>query len=92
MDSTIRVQQEQFARRFNLTLEEYLQVVRNCTYSEVVVVLELMKALKPRSSYRQLRQLQVRRWLDNHLSGKPLTEQQFKDLKPGHPITWHLPR
>jgi len=92
MEASIRERQEEFARHFNLSLEEYLQIVRTCTYQEVVVVLELMKAKKPKSSYRQYCQLQLRRWLANKLPGKPLTKPQFLALVPQHPITWELPR
>lgn len=86
------VRQAEFALKFNLTLEQYLQVVQSCTMSEVIVVLELMKAKNPKSSYRKRLQSQVRRWLDNRLYSKPLMPSQFKELTPNYSITWELPK
>lgn len=91
-EQALHGRQAEFAAKFRLTLEEYLKIVRTCNATEVVAILELMKTEKHRSSFRQRMHLQVRRWLDNNMSGHPLTDNQFKALVPKWPVSWSLPR
>lgn len=88
----LQIRQTEFAARFNLTLEEYLLIVRSCTTAEAVTVLELMKSKDPKSAYRKRLQETIRRWLHRGLVGKPLLPAQFKELYPKYRIDWELPR
>lgn len=91
-EQVLHGRQIEFAAHFRLTLEEYLKIVRTCNSTQVMILLELMKTQKHRSSFRQRMHLQVRRWLDNNMSGHPLSEAQFKALTPTWPVSWSLPR
>jgi hypothetical protein len=88
---SLRVRQAEFAKRFNLSLEQYLKIMRACTADEAVTVFELLKAKRHSSHYRARMELQVRRWIDNGVSSKPLTVEQFKLLKPQWPVHWRFP-
>jgi hypothetical protein len=90
-DQGLRVRQAQFAARFNLSLTEYLQIVRTLPMADVVTVLELMKTAKHRTSARQYAHDQVRRWLDMHIPCMPLSRLELKRLAPTWPIRWVLP-
>lgn len=90
--SVLEIRQQEFASRFNLTLDEYLTIVRSCTMDQVIVVLELMRAKHHKTSFRKHAAQQIRRWLANRMIGTPLTQSQFQALKPTWPITWELPR
>lgn len=83
--------QHKFAARFNLSLDEYLRIMRVSTTEEAVVILELLKVRKHRSSYRSKAHEQVRRWLDLNLSGKPLHPTQYVLIAPTWPILWAFP-
>jgi hypothetical protein len=92
VDHGLRVRQAEFAKAYKLSLDEYLKIVRTCTATEVITLLELMKTSRHRSSFRASMHLKVRRWLDNDLSGHPLTADQFKALAPTWPVQLNLPR
>jgi hypothetical protein len=93
MDVDLRQSQTEFARQFNLTLEQYLKIVRSCTTPEVIILLELMKAKNPKHAFRRYCQQKVRRWLDvPNIIGRPLADHELKSLIPKYPITWSLPK
>ena len=93
MDSDLRASRTEFARGFNLTLEEYLLIVRACTAPEVTVILELMRERNPASAFRRLSQIRVRSWLSReHSIGKPLSDSDLRALIPDHPLNWSLPK
>lgn len=89
--SALRKRQEVFASQFNLTLDEYIRIMRVSTTEEAVVIIELMKVKKHRASYRSRAHSQVRQWLDLGLQGKPLTQTQYNYLLPTWRITWQFP-
>jgi hypothetical protein len=89
--SVLRLRQAEFAERFHLTIDEFLYITRSCSTEEIVSVLELMKTVNHRSSFRRSCALRVRRWLDNRNGGKPLSVDQFKAVVPTWPIAWRLP-
>lgn len=92
MRLSLEERQKDFAARFNLTLQEYHHLVHSCNMDEVVIVLELMKAKNPKSSYRKFMQERVRRWLTEERPGKPLTPSEMKMLTPSYAIRWSLPK
>ena len=59
----LRARQQEFAARFDLTLDQYLKIVKTCNTVEAITVLELLKAHKHRSLYRERRAIKVRLWL-----------------------------
>lgn len=83
--------QAEFAARFNLSLDDYLRIVRSCNMQEIIIILELFKARSHRSSARKFAHEQVKRWLLLNLPGKPLRESQFKALTPKWPVNYELP-
>jgi hypothetical protein len=84
--------QAEFAARFNLSVDEYLRIVRACNTTEVIVILELFKVKNHRSPNRKFAHEQVKRWLVLNLPGKPLRDSQFKSLIPKWPVTYELPK
>lgn len=83
--------QQVFAQLFNLTLDEYIRIMRVSTTEEAVVIMELMKVKKHRASYRSKCHNQVREWLARRGTGKPLSPTQYVYLKPTWKITWRFP-
>jgi len=82
--------QAEFAAAFNLTYEQYMQVVKSCTSTEVVAVLELAKSY-PKSSFRKQMADRLKRWLELGTVSKPFSEREFKALTPTYPIRWKIP-
>jgi len=68
----LRARQQEFAARFDLTLDQYLKIVKSCNSVEAITVLELLKATKFRSAYRESCAAKVRKWLEASLGSKPL--------------------
>ncbi len=94
MNTTVevrRVRQAEFAKAFNLTLEEFSRIVQSCSLIEITVILELMRVTKHRSSLRAGAHAKVRRWLDEELPGPPLMPTMVKALTPKYPVRWVLP-
>ncbi len=87
----LQARQQTFAQQFNLTLDEYIRIMRVSTTEEAVAILELMRVKKHRASYRSKAHSQVRRWLDQYGTGKPLTSTQYSYLMPTWKITWVFP-
>lgn len=88
---SLRERQADFSKKFNLSLEQYLKIMRACTAEEAVTVFELLKAKRHSSHYRSRMEMQVRRWIDNGVTSKPLSLDQFKNLKPQWPVHWRFP-
>ena len=83
--------QAEFAARFNLSLGDYLRIVKVCNTQEVIIILELFKARSHRSPSRRFAHEKVKRWLLLNLPGKPLRESEFKALIPKWPVSYELP-
>lgn len=87
----LRERQAAFAASFHLTLDEFLRIVQTCSMEQITTVLELMKTVEHRSSYRRSCHARVRRWLDHKLPGPPLMQFEFLALVPKWPVKWRLP-
>ena len=88
----LRSRQAAFAVKFDLSLDQYLKIVRTCDSTEVITVLELLRATKFRSAYREQCALKIRKWLDDSNSiGKPLNVWEFKRCAPTWRISYAIP-
>jgi len=88
----LRTRQAAFAVKFDLSLDQYLKIVRACDSTEAITVLELLRASKFRSVYREQSAMKIRRWVDDSNSvGKPLNVWEFKRCAPTWRITYALP-
>ena len=88
----LRSRQAAFAVKFDLSLDQYLKIVRACDSTEAITVLELLRASKFRSVYREQSAMKIRRWVDDSNSvGKPLNVWEFKRCAPTWRITYALP-
>ena len=88
----LRTRQAAFAVKFDLSLDQYLKIVRACDSTEAITVLELLRASKFRSVYREQSAMKIRKWVDDSNSvGKPLNVWEFKRCAPTWRITYALP-
>lgn len=87
----LRTSQAEFAARFGLSLEQYLKIVKSCNTAEAITVLELLKAHKHRSVYRENCAAKVRQWLDVSLGSTPLAPWEFSRCAPTWRISYSLP-
>jgi hypothetical protein len=87
----LRERQAEFAARFGLSLDQYLRVMRSCTTDEAITVFEVLKAKHHQSAYRASMESRIRSWIDTGIAGKPLTPEQFKQLRPTWPVRWKFP-
>lgn len=86
-----RERQQEFATRFDLTLDQYLKIVKSCNSAEAITVLELLKAEKFRSVYRANCATKVRTWLHESVGSKPLSPWEFSRCSPTWRIRYSLP-
>lgn len=91
VQQSLRERQAEFAKRYDLSLDQYLRVMRSCTTDEAITVFEILKSKHHQSEYRASMASRIRRWIDDGIAGKPLTPEQFKQLKPTWPIRWRFP-
>jgi hypothetical protein len=89
--SELEARQQTFACSFGLTLEQYKRLASSMNYTELISILELLKAHKHRSAFRASLADAVRSWLDHGVSLKPLTANQFKAIAPRWPVQYQLP-
>jgi hypothetical protein len=87
----LRVRQAKFAAQFNLSLDQYLRIMRSCTTDEAITVFEILKAKRHHSEYRASVERRIRDWTVNGLTAKPLTPEQFKQLRPTWPTRIKFP-
>lgn len=91
MDNGLTERQAAFAAAFNLTYEQYMQIVKSCNTTEVIAVLELVKQKKHRSSFRQAMAQKLNRWFSLGVVSKPFSPKEFMALTPSWPVQWKLP-
>lgn len=90
-EQSLRVRQAEFAKTFNLSLDQYLRVMRSCTTDEAITVFEILKAKRHHSEYRATMESRIRSWIDSGITAKPLTPEQFKQLRPTWPTRIKFP-
>jgi adenosylmethionine-8-amino-7-oxononanoate aminotransferase len=88
---TLAERQAQFAAAFNLSYEQYLQVVKSCNITEVIAILELVKQKNHKSTFRRVMADRLHRWFTLGVETKPFSEREFKALMPTWPVKWKLP-
>jgi hypothetical protein len=91
LETGLEKQQAEFAKCFNMTIEQYRLVVQSCTSEEVVAVFELVRHKNHRSMFRQKMCARLLRWFDLGVRSKPFSEKEFKLLAPTWRINWKLP-
>lgn len=90
--STLEQRQTEFAVKHRITYEEYKLLVTSLLYEEVVTCLELLKASKHSSQFRQRMEANIRSWfLYPAGSLKPLSINEFRQAKPKWPVRYSLP-
>jgi hypothetical protein len=87
----LRTRQQAFAAHFDLSLDQYLKIVKSCNSVEAITVLELLKAAKFRSAYRESCAAKVRKWLTLDSVAKPLAPWEFARCAPTWRVTYSLP-
>jgi hypothetical protein len=91
VQQSLRERQAEFARCYDLSLDQYLKIMRSCSTDEAITVFEVLKSKHHHSGYRASMASRIRRWTEDGLTGKPLSPEQFKHLKPTWPIRWKFP-
>ncbi len=85
--------QREFALKFRISYEEYKILVTSMTTDEVITCLELLRAKKHKSKFRERMETQIREWLaHDYGNSKPLTDKDFMWARPKWPIHYQLPR
>lgn len=87
----LKTKQTEFAQQYSLTYEQLHKLMHDLRTPELMIVLDLLKAKKYKSSFRQSCANLVRKWLDGRLLGFPLTKNQLDALKPTWPIRIEIP-
>ena len=85
---------EEFAGMHRITCDEYKRLCSSMRTDEVITCLELLKAKRHRSPFRQAMEARIREWLeqaDSSIRTRPLTPKEFEAAKPKWPITYTLP-
>jgi hypothetical protein len=83
--------QEEFATGFGLTLEQYKFLVSSLNYTELITCLELLKAKRHKSQWRERKANAVRVWIDGRITLKPLSITEFRMAEPKWPLHYRLP-
>ena len=83
--------QTEFAATFGLTLEQYKKLASSLSHIELITCLELLRAKRHRSGFRNHCKIQIQHWLDGAPYMKPLTQRQFKMAEPKWPIHYNIP-
>ena len=84
---------EKFAAQFSITEIQLKSLMRTYTSEDLFSCLELLKARKFKSPFRESLATQLRLWLLNPESKvKPLSYNQLKAAKPKWPVTYIIPR
>jgi hypothetical protein len=90
--SVLRERQALFAAQVDLTLEQYLKIVRACNTDEAITVLELLRVSTFKSQSRAHCARKVREWVGNESAiGKPLNIWEFERCRPTWKIRYSLP-
>jgi len=88
----LRVRQAKFGARFNLSLDQYLKIVKACNTDEALTVLELLRVVTFKSISRAQCARKVREWIDDCSAiGKPLNVWEFERCRPTWKISYSLP-
>lgn len=87
----LEIRQEEFAKAFELTLEQYKFLTSSLNFTELITCLELLKAKRHKSKWRQSKAQTVRMWIDDRIGLKPLSITEFRMAEPTWPLHYRLP-
>lgn len=87
----LEVRQERFAQDFGLTLVQYKKLASSLDTAELISCLELLKAKKHKSHFRQSMHDALLQWIEYGGSLKPLSMNQLKAIVPNWPVKIQIP-